>query len=214
MHHFPLNVLTMGDLPSTNNSTGLAAHLPALTLASRLTDEVLPPLKKGASTDNFTGLAANFPAPSIASRLTNEVLPPLKKGASTDNSTGLPAHLPAPTLASRLTNEVLPPLKKRASTDNSTGLAAHLPASTLASQPTDEATCVWIQDMLGLMVLLYVASEKWKWHEGHEYATPAPANVSSWVREDLLMFVDYCKSLVQLQVLDKKTSRMEVVQCR
>jgi hypothetical protein len=104
------------------------SSLPASTLASRLTDEVLPPLKKGASTDMSTGLAAHLPAWTLASRLTNEVLPPLKKGASTDNSTGIAAHLPAWTLASRLTDEVLPPLKKEASTNNSTGLAAHLPA--------------------------------------------------------------------------------------
>jgi hypothetical protein len=114
------------------------SSLPASTLASRLTNEVLPPLKKGASTDNSTGLAAHLPASTLASRLTDEVLPPLKKGASTDNSTGLAAHLPASTLASRLTDEVLPPLKKGASTDNSTGLAVHLPASTLSSRLTDE----------------------------------------------------------------------------
>jgi hypothetical protein len=86
---------------STDDSTGLAAHLLALTLASGLTDEVLPPLKKVASIDNFTGLAAHLPASTLASRLIGEVLTPLKKGASIDNSTGLAAHLPASNLAKR-----------------------------------------------------------------------------------------------------------------
>jgi hypothetical protein len=50
-----------------------------LTLASRLTDENLPPLKKGASTDNSASPAAHLPALTLAIRLTDEVLPPLKK---------------------------------------------------------------------------------------------------------------------------------------
>jgi N-dimethylarginine dimethylaminohydrolase len=83
----------------------------------------------------------------------------------------------------------------------------------LEGKRTKTPTCAWIQNMLGLTVLLYFASEKWKWHGGHEYAAPVPATVFCLVREELLMLVDYCKSLVLPQVLDKKTSSMEVVHC-
>jgi hypothetical protein len=103
--------------------------LPASTLASQLTDEVLPPLKKRASTDNSTGLAVHLPALTLVSRLTDEVLPPLKKGASTVNYTGLAAHLPSSTLASQLNDEVLPPFKKGASTDSSAAHQATFPVS-------------------------------------------------------------------------------------
>jgi hypothetical protein len=58
---------------------------------SQLSDEVLPPLKKGASTDHSTFPGAHLPTSTLESRLPDEVLPPLKKGASTDHSTGLAA---------------------------------------------------------------------------------------------------------------------------
>jgi hypothetical protein len=70
---------------STNHFTGLQAIFPvlALTLQSRLANEVLPPLKKGASTDHFTGIQAIFLvlAPALQSWPANAVLPLLKKGA-------------------------------------------------------------------------------------------------------------------------------------
>jgi hypothetical protein len=104
--------------------------LPASNLVSRLSDEVLPPFKKGAITDNSTGLAAHLPASTLASGLTDEVLSPLKKGATMYNSTGLAAHLPASTLASGLTDKVLPPLKEGASINHSTAHQASFPLST------------------------------------------------------------------------------------
>ena len=73
--------------------------------------------------------------------------------------------------------------------------------------------CVLIQNKLGLAVQPYFASEKWKWHQGHEYRKPVPLNVSCLVMEELLMLVDYFESLVLLQVLGKKTLRMEEVVC-
>ncbi len=51
------------------------SSLPASTLASRLTNEVLPPLKKGANTDDSTGLQAVFPVSTLTSLLTDKVLP-------------------------------------------------------------------------------------------------------------------------------------------
>jgi hypothetical protein len=49
------------------------SSLPASTLASRLTNEVLPPLKKGASTNNSNSLAAHLPASTLASQFTDDV---------------------------------------------------------------------------------------------------------------------------------------------
>jgi hypothetical protein len=102
------------------------SSLPVSTLVSRAADEVLPPLKKGASTYNSTALQAIFPvlASTLVSWLAGEVLPPLKKGASTNHSTGLKAIFPVPasTLQIRPVGEVLPPLKKGASTDHCTGI--------------------------------------------------------------------------------------------
>jgi hypothetical protein len=92
------------------------SSLPVPALASRLADEVLPPLKKGASTDQSTGLQAIFPVPVLTREsqpAADELLPPLKKGASTDHFTGLQAIFPVSTLASRpAAGEVLPPLKR------------------------------------------------------------------------------------------------------
>jgi hypothetical protein len=138
------------------------SSLPASTLASRLTDEVLPPLKKGASTDNSTGLAANFPALTLASRLTDEVLPPLKKGASTDNSTAHQATFPVSSfgMTSLLTNEVLAPLKEGVITHSSPGpssvivpaaFAASIQQSTIPTFATTDATnepIKWEDDLL------------------------------------------------------------------
>jgi hypothetical protein len=50
-------------------------------------------------------------------------------------------------------------------------------------------------------------------HAGHECTTTDPVNVSCSVRDELIMLVDYCEFLVLIQELDKKTARMEEVQC-
>ncbi len=64
-----------------------------------------------------------------------------------------------------------------------------------------------------LSAQLYFPSEKWRRHADPGCATPNPVNVSCLVRVEQIMLVDYCESLVRLQELDKKTARMEAVQC-
>jgi hypothetical protein len=117
------------------------SSLPVSALASRLADEVLPPLRKGASTDHSTGLQAIFPVPVLTfqSRPADEVLPPLK-GSQHRPFNWPSGYFPvlALTLQRQPANEVLPTLKKGASTDHSTGLQAIFPALTLASRLADE----------------------------------------------------------------------------